>query len=160
MLNWGNFKGDRNLGLRDGLLTLQKRFVRILTGSHPISHADPLFAQLGVLKIDDLFNQRVRVCSYQLFKNQLPCGVASLFDKNEHGHNTRGARSNIYVGHSVACSIKNIAPKCWNALPRDLRDCPSLASFKERSKLDLLRPYARFVCDVRGCLSCAVALPP
>ena len=156
LLNWGNFKGDRNLGLRDGLLALQKRLVRIITGSHPVSHADPLFARLGVLKMGDLFSQRVRVFSYQLFRNQLPCGVASMFDKATHGYNTRGARSSIFIGRSGPCSIKSIAPRCWNALSKELRESPSLASFKQRSKVDLLGQYARFVCDVRGCRSCAV----
>ena len=56
LINWGNFKGDRNLGLRDRILTLQKRLVRIISGAHPISHADPLFAKFGVLKIDHLID--------------------------------------------------------------------------------------------------------
>ena len=45
LINWGNFKGDRNLGLRDRLLSLQKCLVRIICGASHISHADPLFAQ-------------------------------------------------------------------------------------------------------------------
>ena len=49
LLNWGNFKGDRNLGLRDRLLALQKRLVRIICGASRISHADPLFAELATL---------------------------------------------------------------------------------------------------------------
>ena len=61
LINWGNFKGDRNLGLRDGLLTLQKSLVRIISNGHRISHADPLFAKLGILKIGDLFTQAVSV---------------------------------------------------------------------------------------------------
>ena len=63
LINWGNFKGDRNLGLRDRILALQKRLVRIICGTHRISHADPLFAQLGALKIDDLYAQSVRIIS-------------------------------------------------------------------------------------------------
>ena len=50
LINWGNFKGDRNLGLRDRLLSLQKCLVRIICGAGHISHADPLFAQLNTLK--------------------------------------------------------------------------------------------------------------
>ena len=61
LLNWGNFKGDRNLGLRDRLLTLQKSLVRIICSAGRISHADPLFAELATLKIDDLFVQSIRI---------------------------------------------------------------------------------------------------
>ena len=63
LINWGNFKGDRNLGLRDRLVTLQKCFVRIVSGANRLSHADPLFAKLATLKVDDLFAQSVRILS-------------------------------------------------------------------------------------------------
>ena len=62
LINWGNFKEDRNLGLRNGLLSLQKRLVRIICGTHRISHADPLFAELGALKVDDLYAQTEGFC--------------------------------------------------------------------------------------------------
>ena len=155
LINWGNFKGDRNLGLRDGLLSLQKSLVRIITGSHRISHSDPLFSDLGVLKIDDLYNQRVRVFSYQLFKGQLPDGISSLFEKVGHAHNTRGAVGNIFVSRCCDGSIMSIAPKYWNALPSSLKNSPSLASFKETSKRSFLTRYSDFSCDTRGCSSCA-----
>ena len=38
LLNWGNFSGDGNSGLRAGLMSLQKSLVRIITESNnPIS---------------------------------------------------------------------------------------------------------------------------
>ena len=141
LLNWGNFKGDGNLGLRDGLMSLQKTFVRIIIGAHQISHADPLFANLSTLKVDDLFTQQVRVFSFALFRGKLPGGISSLFDKVNHSHNTRGARSNFFVSHSDSRSIRHIVPKCWKSLVWDLKLSPSIASFKARSKVDLLAPY-------------------
>ena len=154
MINWDNFKGDRNPGPRDRLLTLQKCLVRIVCGSPRISHADPLFAKLTSLKIDDLYEQSVRIFSYKLSRGMLPCAMANLICKADHGHLTRGARSNFFVGRSDDRSIKSIAPKYWNPLPQELKALPSIASFKERSKLDLLAPYEAFVCSVRGCGSC------
>ena len=157
LINWGNFKGDRNIGLRDRLLALQKTFVRIITGSHRISHADPLFAKLGIMKIDDLYNHSVRIFSFKLVKNMLPSGVSSIFERSSHTHNTRGASSNLFVSHSDSRSIKSIAPRVWNLLPPKLKVSPSIASFKGWSKLDLLRPYSGFVCNVRACPSCAAS---
>ena len=82
MLNWGKFKGDGNSGLRGGLVSLQKSLVRIIAASNnPISHTDPLFAKLVILKIDDLFAHRIRMFSYKLSRNLLPNGVSSLFDR-------------------------------------------------------------------------------
>ena len=155
LINWGNFKGDRNLGLRDRLLTLQKCLVRIVCSAPRISHADPLFAKMATLKIDDLFEQSVRIFSYKMSRGMLPSGMANFIGKADHGHQTRGARSNFFVERSDGRSIRSIAPKCWNPLPQELKTLPSVAAFKERSKLDLLAPYGSFVCSDRGCRSCA-----
>ena len=155
LLNWGNFKGDGNLGLSGGILSLQKSLVRIVaTSNNPVSHTDPLFAKFAVLKIDDLFEQRKRIFSLRLSRGMLPSGVASLFERASHSYNTRGARSNLYVGSSDARSMLYIVPKCWNSLPSALKASPSINSFRDMSKRGLLAPYSRFVCCVGGCLSC------
>ena len=52
--------------------------------------------------------------------------------------------------------VGEIRFKIWNVLSADLKLSPSIASFKERSKRDLLGPYGSFVCSVPGCFSCAV----
>ena len=80
-MNWGNFKGDRNLKLRDGILTLQKCLVRIICKAHRISHADPLFAKFGILKIDDLYAHSVRIFSYKMSRDMLPGGMTGLINK-------------------------------------------------------------------------------
>ena len=110
LINWGNFKGDRNLGLRDGLLSLQKRLVRIICGTHRISHADPLFAELGALKVDDLYAQAVRDFAFKAARGMLPDGMTGMIDRVSHGYNTRGARSNFFIDRSDGRSLKSIAP--------------------------------------------------
>ena len=155
LLNWGNFKGDRNLGLRDRLLTLQKSLVRIICGANRLSHADPLFAKLATLKIDDLYTQSIRVFSYKIHKDMLPGAVASFIGKVDHSYATRGAKNNFFVSHSNGRSIKSIAPKYWNPLSASLKDSVSIATFKEKSKRDLLMPYDNFTCHIRNCRSCA-----
>ena len=155
LINWGNFEGDQNLWLRDKILTLQKRLVRIVCGVGRSSHTDPIFADLCTLRVDDLFTQSVRVHAYKIHRGMAPGGMAALFKKIDHGHQTRGARSNLFVSHSDPGSIKSIAPRYWNSLPLKLKQSPSIASFKEWSKLDLLAPYGSCVCSVGGCWSCA-----
>ena len=86
----------------------------------------------------------------------LPGGMVSLIDKVSHCHNTRGARSNFYVEHVGSRSIKSIAPGIWNALPLELKQRPSVAAFKEASKMGLLAHYSSFVCTVPRCRSCNV----
>ena len=87
LLNWGNFGGDGNSGLRAGLVSLKKSWVRIIAASNnPISHTDPLFANLAILKIDDLFVQRLRMFSFKLSRNLLPSSVTALFQRATHKH--------------------------------------------------------------------------
>ena len=139
-------------------MALQKRLVRIICGSHRISHADPLFAELGALKIDDLYAQSVRLFAFKAYKGMLPGGMASVFNRVSHGYNTRGARSNFYIDRSDVRSLRSIAPKVWNDLATPMKELPSIASFKGASKRGLLAPYSSFVCRVSGCSSCVPAV--
>ena len=84
-------------------------------------------------------------------------GVSTLFDKIGHDHKTRGARSNLYVARSDGKSIRSIAPNYWNSLPSDLKDSPSIGSFRDKSKGRLSAPYSALVCRVAGCPSCLLA---
>ena len=131
-------------------------FVKIITASHRLTHADPLFAKLRILKIDDLYSQCIRMFSFHLFQDSLPGGISPIFQKANHSHETRGTKRNIFVSHSDTRSIKHIAPKTWNALPPKLKRCPSIASFKENSKVDFIHSYSKFTCNRRPCQSCSV----
>ena len=144
-----------NPELRDRLLTLQKSLVRIICGADRISHADPLFAELATLKVDDLYAQSVRIFSYKIQKDMLPGSVASYVSKVGHNYSTRGAKDNFFVSHSDGKSIKSVAPKYWNSLSSTLKNSSSIATFKEKSKQDLLVPYQNFTCSIRNCRSCA-----
>ena len=114
------------------------------------------FFNNNILKIDELFEQSIRVFSFKLHKNLLPREISSFFEKVDHSHNTRGARNNFFVTLSDKRSIKSIVPACWNSLPLQLKQCPSVASFKINSKNALLAPYESFSCHTRNCKSCLV----
>ena len=102
----------------------------------------------------DLFAQSVRIFSFKLSKDMLPGAMASMVSSVKHDYSTRGAKKNFFVCHSNSRSIRSIAPKYWNSLSSSLKDCATIATFKEKSKCDLLAPYHNFACHVRGCRSC------
>ena len=145
---------DRNLKLRDRILRLQKCFLRIIYGTHRLSHADPLFAQMNTLKIDDLFKQTVRCISYKLTNNMLPARMASLTHKINHSHHTRGSQNNLVIHTSDHRSLQYILPKHWNSLPSTLKQSASIGSFKANSKKDLLATYSAFSCKKLNCRYC------
>ena len=154
LINWGNFKDDRNLKYRDRILRLQKCFLRIIHGETRLSHADPLFARTGALKIDDLFKQCVRCFSYKLANNMLPTRMTSLASRISHHYHTRGSQTNFIINSSNHRSLQYIAPNLWNSLPTTLKELPSLSSFKAKSKQELLTPYSAFICTTKNCPSC------
>ena len=154
LINWGNFKEDRNLKLRDRILRLQKCFLRMIYGTHRLSHTDPLFAHANTLKLDDLFQQSIRCFSYKIANHMMPTRMASLGSRVQHTHHTRGSQSNLTVNSSNHRSIKYIAPYNWNRLPLSLKQSPSISSFKVNSKKALLKPYSAFVCNTKKCHSC------
>ena len=41
------------------LEVIQKRAIRLITGSNYIAHTEPLFIQLGLLKVQDIFKLRL-----------------------------------------------------------------------------------------------------
>ena len=61
MMAWGEFDGSRNRGLGDLLLKLQKFLVGVIAGQLGRYHSDQLFAELGILKIGDLYRQQLRM---------------------------------------------------------------------------------------------------
>jgi hypothetical protein len=137
-----------------GLAALRAYFV--VSVSPRKSHADPLFAKLCTIKIEDLFDQRVRLFSYKSYHNQLPSEMNALLGKvsDSHSHNTRGARRNLFVNHSIVKSIKYNAPKLWNALDEKLKVSGAVSSFKPKSREEFLLGYSKFKCNIKGCDSC------
>ena len=103
------------------------------------------FAELGALKVDDLYAQAVRVFAFKAARGMLPSGMASMIDKVSHGYNTRGARSNFFIDRTDGRSLKSIVPNIWNSTPGELKGLTNIASFKEKSKGGLLAPYSSIV---------------
>ena len=156
LINWGNFRACSNIKFGKKILTLQKCLVRIIDGAPRLSHADPLFFSQNSLKIEDLYEQSVRMFAFKLFKNITPNEITNFFPKTTHSHNTRSAKSNLFVERADPRSIKFIVPRCWNSLPKEMKQATSIAAFKNMSKNSLLAPYGRFTCQEKRCPSCLV----
>ena len=82
ILLWGNYSKS--------VFTMQKKIVRTVTNSRLISHSDPLFKQNRILKVQDIYHNRM-VKFYHSFINKcLPSFFNSLnFSVNGHKYYTR-----------------------------------------------------------------------
>ena len=159
LMVWGDFSGDGNGSLGKNILSAQKRFMGMIDGRTGRYHADPLFSKHGILKVDDLYRQQLRVHAWKFWNNCLPLSQAAMLEKvsQTHGHGTRLASRGMFVSTRDHKQVGYRVPKEWEALPVALREASSLGAFKRQSKSNFLTGYGQFKCFVRGCFVCGEA---
>ena len=157
LLVWGDFEEGRNKTLGEALLKYQKRFLGLITGARGRYHSDPLFSKLGILKINDLYRQQLRVHAWKFSKGRLPENQRNMLNKvsDVHQYNTRAARTGLFVSTQDHRSVGYRIPKEWDSLPEGLRGTNSLGGLKRKCKQGFLSAYKSFQCRVQNCLICA-----
>ena len=156
LMVWGDFQGCGNVTLGGSLLRYQKRFAGMVAGRRGRYHADPLFAQHGMLKVEDLYRQQLRVHAWQFWNGRLPENQAAMLGRTAdvHTHATRSARSGLYLSGRDHRSVGYRVPREWAGLSEPQRGAATLGAFKRGSRGGFLGGYAAFVCRVRGCVVC------
>ena len=131
---WGNL---------EKILKVQKKFCRIITFSAFQAHSKPLFRQLGLSSVYDIFRFQLAMFMYRCINNILPFNKSFNFVANDasYRHETRN-RSNLHIVYCrTTCrwlTVQIQGPKIWNSLPRYLRDIPSFIPFKIQIKKYIL----------------------
>ena len=95
---------------QERILKLQKKAMRIICSSGYLSHSEPLFKKLNVLKIDDMFKLQLLTFCFDLINNNLPAyfiNIPSLLQPVIYHHNIRQKRN-----YSVARVKHVFAQKC------------------------------------------------
>lgn len=85
-----------------------------------------------------------------------PQSVRDLFSENSTGYNFRGAGFHIPRFHPVTYgehSLRCLAPKLWNSLQKNVRNLPSLQSFKCQTRLVNLS--LKLESDCENCVLCS-----
>ena len=124
-------------------------------------HSDPLFAEYGILKVDDMYRQQLRIYAWQFWNGCLPKGQANMFHRTteQHGYATRSAGLGIAIETRDQGSIRYRLPKEWSLLPEELRRCKSITALKRGSKRQLIGQYNEFECGEADCLICKDMAP-
>jgi Reverse transcriptase (RNA-dependent DNA polymerase) len=112
---------------------LQNRAVRIITNSPYRSSACPLFKQLNLLQVTDLYSFQVILFMYQVYHKNLPHSCLHFFVQNDITHNTR--RSNYFKLFSYRTNIRKksisiAGPTLWNKIPNELQNSRNVNTFK------------------------------
>jgi len=103
---------------------LQKRVVRIITGSEYLAHTDELFYSTGILKVRDLHSYLLLLYFFRNREN---------FDRNTSAYMTRNSNDPVLRVHRLTLtehSVHYAASKLWLSLPTHIKSINSYDTFK------------------------------
>lgn len=153
------------------LLVLQKKAVRMMTFNDqipqipgPLYNSNPLFYELKILKIDDIFNYHVCKFVYSCLSYSSPYIFHDWYQINSrfHNYNTTSntviTMNNNFVINSIVetnllhtrysrlvhyggKTLKVSGPLYWNMLPENIRNSQSIFSFKNKLKSYFINQY-------------------
>lgn len=141
---------------------IQKKSIRIITLSKYNSHTEPLFKNLSLLRIEDIFTLSKLKFYYKYANNQLPSNILSFnfhMNQEHHEYDTRG-KDKLKINrvhHAFAqYSLYYEIPKLVNSLSSPIYNklyTHSFQGFKNYVKLSMLSSYKRN-CDIVNCYVC------
>ena len=109
-------------------------------------HSDPFFCKYNILKIQDLYKQQLQVQAWKFTKGKQSVSQVAMFNKvsDVHGHNTRSAKTGLFISTQDHRSVGYRIPREWQ----------SLSGFKKKSKEEFLSNYKNFECVDQNCYIC------
>ena len=131
----------------NSIFKLQKKAMRICTGSHFLAHTDPLFFELKTLKIYDVNTVQVAIIMFKYIHDQLPPSFNNMFRFNTsvHSYPTR-ISGNFHLTNPKLLlthkSIRHSGPDIWNKLPDNIKSCTTIYSLKAALKRQIIQSYA------------------
>ena len=124
----------------------QKRIIRIISAAKYNDHTTPLFKQLKLLKLEDLYTLNMSKFMYKANNNQLPKNLQRYFTQNSqiHSHNTRQS-SHTHVNQvrtlNAANQLTQKGPKVWYELNTQIQISNTIKQLSARLKHDILTKY-------------------
>lgn len=133
---WG---GTYNIH-KNKMITIQKRAVRVLSNAKYNAHTDPLFRELKILKLADIYRVEILKIVVRHLNNNLPEPISKLFILNSEICLRRTRQIlDLYVAKCrTTLATQHIVykgPKFWNLLPAEMKDWRSMSLKSFSSKL-------------------------
>lgn len=121
---------------------LQKRVVKAIAFEHFTSPSTPIFSDLKILKLQDLFQLKLLCFVYDCVNKISPNCFHNFFESvtNVHQYGTRQASKNdIFLNRKNTLqygirSVRFFGAKSWNNIPVDIKTSSSAFSFRQKLK--------------------------
>ena len=131
------------------LTTLQKRLVRIMTFSEPLSHSEPLLKSLNLLKFWDIIHVEIISFVYQWFHKLTPSCFADYFKPISfvHPYYTHQSNNDNLFLNQVQTSQYGLRSLCffgaklWKSLPLDIKQITPFSRFRQNVKNSVIDRY-------------------
>ena len=125
------------------IFLLQKKVIRIMSRSSYLARTDPLFKQLKILKLHNLYLFQVGKFMFLFKKGLLPDVFNDMFPLTNQVHSYITRNSNAFYRFSCRTNMRQFAirfqgPKFFNTLNRELQNSDKLFRFKTKLKEFLL----------------------
>lgn len=125
------------------LYLLQKKIVRIISGSSYLAHTEPLMKEHKILNIDSINVYSRAIFMYNFTRGCLPGIFQNYFDYNRdyHAYNTRhknNLHQSSYKLDVRKFAIRSSGTVLWNSLHNEIRDAPTVHIFKRRLRSHLI----------------------
>ena len=139
---WGNCHKTK----LDQILLLQKKAVRICTSSPYLSHTNPLFHRLKILKVHDINTMHTIIFMFKYNNKLLPQVFNDFFSLNKtlHPYPTRRS-TDFHLDNprtlQAQRTLRHHGPDVWNTLPAPIKQLSSLHSIKKKMKDSFLQQY-------------------
>ena len=125
------------------IFLLQKKVIRIISKSAFDAHTEPIFKQLKILKLSDIYRSQIDKFMFSFKKGLLPDAFSEMFllTNQIHHYNTRN--SNSFYLLSCRTNIRQFAicfqgPKLFNSFNTEIQNADSFSQFKSKLKTFLL----------------------
>ena len=127
------------------IFVMQKYFIKTICNKGSLEQSTPLFLNLEMLKLNDIYKLQVGKLMYKV-KNETLIGNNTLIKTSEiHNYNTRLAGSlNYFIPQKRTCvgkrSFSFNGPKIWQNIPLEIKNSTT-GCFKYKLKKLLLDSY-------------------
>ena len=134
-LGWGTASNNNLNRLR----VLQNKALRFISFADFRSPSSPIYVNLNVLRLDDLFSVQKAIFMYNLHYTNLPRALHNYALPPSHRYPTSYANNLNYVTPSVRTnrgksSIKFSGPQTWASIPTNIKECGSRKLFTRSCK--------------------------
>ena len=143
------------------LFKLQKKAIRIITGSKYNAHTEPLLKENSLLKLDDIFKLQCLKLYHKYKNNNIPLYFENMFSDNSdvHSYNTRQSNK-LHIRGTRTCAaskcIRHYIPKLIYELPLSITEKLDIHSYKGFSsyvkKMFILKYSTE--CSIPSCFVC------